>query len=65
MILSGSSTTYGMSSGGNTVCKRDSSNEILYQGGWCAATNAAATGTCADAEELKANYAASSVTILN
>jgi hypothetical protein len=65
VLLSGNAAMYGMTAGGVTVCKRDASNKILYQGGWCSTTNAAAAAGCADAEELAANFAASSVKINN
>jgi len=66
VLLSGNATMYGVTSaeaGGATVCKRDTNGNIVYQGGWCSTTNMAASPTCADAEELKANFAASSVKI--
>ena len=53
VILSGNATMYGtMNSMGVTVCKRDSSNKILYQGDWCDGgttppANKAATPSCA------------------
>jgi hypothetical protein len=66
VILSGNSGTYGTAdSAGNTVCKRDASNAIVYQGDWCAATNAAATATCADSQAVAGKFAASSVLITN
>jgi hypothetical protein len=66
VILSGNSGTYGTTdSTNNTVCKRDASNAIVYQGDWCAATNAAATATCADSQAVAGKFAASSVLITN
>jgi hypothetical protein len=68
VLLSGSSSMYGAppaQPGGPTLCKRDGNGKILYQGGWCSTTNMASTSTCADAEQLKGNFAASSVKILN
>jgi hypothetical protein len=68
VLLSGNSTMYGTPSagaGGADVCKRDATGKILYQGDWCSTTNAAASSTCADADEVKANFAASSIKILN
>jgi hypothetical protein len=66
VLLSGNASMYGMANGsGVTVCKRDNNNVIVYQGHWCAATNAAATGSCADSEQMAGNFAASSVKILN
>jgi hypothetical protein len=69
VLLSGSASMYGtpvtMGSTTTTVCKRDSSNKIVYQGAWCSGTNMAATPSCADADDLKANFAASSILINN
>jgi hypothetical protein len=68
VLLSGNSTMYGTPSadaGGANVCKRDANGKIVYQGHWCASTNMAATSTCADAEQLKGNFSASSVKINN
>jgi hypothetical protein len=51
---------------GVTVCKRDMTTmKIVYQGKWCSTTNMAATASCGDAEQLAANFAASSVKITN
>lgn len=44
-------------------CKRDAMSKIVYKGDWCDATNAAADGTCADAVQLAADFAASAVKI--
>jgi hypothetical protein len=64
VLLSGNATMYGMPGmGGITVCKRDASNKIVFPGDWCAMTNMAAAGGCADAAHLTANFAASSVKI--
>ena len=65
VLLSGNATMYGTVPSGSSVavCKRDSSGNILYQGGWCSTTNAPAGNGCADAEQLNGNFAASSVTI--
>jgi hypothetical protein len=49
--------------GADLLCTRDASNKIVFQGSWCAMTDAAATSTCADSVLLTANFAASSVTI--
>ena len=67
VLLSGNAAMYGMTpNGANTaVCKRDEGGKILYQGNWCATTNMAAAGGCADAEPLTANFAASSIKINN
>jgi hypothetical protein len=68
VLLSNNSAMYGIPSaeaGGAIVCKRDAGGKILYQGDWCSTTNAAATSTCADADQAKANFAASSIKILN
>jgi hypothetical protein len=67
VLLSGNASMYGMTPAGttNAVCKRDAGNKILYQGGWCAGTNAAAAAGCADAEQLTGNFAANSVLINN
>jgi hypothetical protein len=64
VLLSGNAAMYGMQGMNNvTVCKRDAGSKIVYQGGWCSATNTA--GGCADAEQLQAQFAASSVKINN
>jgi hypothetical protein len=65
VLLSNNAPMYGTTgTGGVTVCKRDPTTmKILYQGGWCSMTNAAAANGCADAEQLTANFAASSVKI--
>ncbi len=47
--------------GGMTVCKTDSSGNVLYKGDWCSTTNTA--GGCQDSQQLTANFAASSVII--
>jgi hypothetical protein len=47
------------------VCTRDTSNNIVFRGSWCNATNAAATATCYDSVQLTAKFAASSVLINN
>jgi hypothetical protein len=61
VLLSGNASMYGMPGmGGLTVCKRDASMKIVYQGGWCSTTNMAAAAGCADAEHLSAEVAASS-----
>jgi hypothetical protein len=68
VVLSGDSSMYGTPSPGPghyASCTRDTGGKIVYQGGWCAATNAAATVTCADAVQVKGTFAASSVKILN
>jgi len=65
VLLSGNASMYGMAQGSTTVCKRDASMKIVYQGKWCAGTNAAAAAGCADAEQLTGNFAASSVLINN
>ena len=60
--LSGNAAMYGAPNGtGQTVCKVDSNNNIVFRGDWCAATNAAATNTCADAVEFVMNFAAAGV----
>jgi hypothetical protein len=72
VVLSGDASMYGMTnSSGVTVCKRfgvdagAEAGQIIFQGNWCAATNSAATSTCADSEQAKGNFAAASVKILN
>jgi hypothetical protein len=69
VLLSPDPTMYGVpgtgAQMGTTVCKRDAMNKIAYQGSWCSTTNAAATASCGDAEQLAANFAASSVKITN
>ncbi len=61
LLLTGNTTMYGDPTG--KVCKRDGNNKIVFQGDWCAATNSAATATCADAISLGATFAASSVPV--
>ncbi len=63
VLLSGDPTTYGMVGATGTVCKRDASNKIVFQGDWCDGSNAAADANCADASHVVANFAASSVLI--
>jgi hypothetical protein len=65
VILAGDAATYGMTASGSseTVCKRDAGNNIVFQGDWCAATNSAATSSCADSMAVSFDFAASSVTI--
>jgi hypothetical protein len=53
-----------LSGGSGTVCARNGSSQIVFQGDWCSTTNAAATETCADAVQIGGNFAASSVKIL-
>lgn len=62
VILSGDPTTYG-TGGSPNVCARDGMGNIVLQGDWCAGTNAAASGTCADAFALGATFSASAVDI--
>jgi hypothetical protein len=67
-LLTGNVSQYGMVSddaGGANVCKRGVDGKIVYQGKWCGATNMPADMNCADAEQLKGTFAASSVKILN
>lgn len=50
------------------TCLRDGTNKITFQGDWCAGTaegepGSAATGTCADAVQLRAGFSASGVTL--
>jgi hypothetical protein len=61
VLLSGNATTYGMQMGSLTVCKRDSAAKIVFQGDWCASTNMAANGGCADSVKVRFNFAAGSV----
>jgi hypothetical protein len=61
VLLSGDPATYGISMGGVTVCKRDSSSNIVLQGDWCSTTDAAAANGCADAMRVSFSYAAGSV----
>jgi hypothetical protein len=63
VLLSNDAQTYGENTGGTTVCKRDVTNTILLQGGWCSETNSTASGACADAFIFAAAFAASAVTI--
>lgn len=61
VLLSGNAAMYG-DGGTPAKCKRDPATmEILYKGDWCDSTNAAADATCADAQKMKADYAASGV----
>jgi hypothetical protein len=62
VLLSGNAAMYG-DGGSPAKCKRDAAMKIVYQGGWCGMTNAAATMDCADAEKLGAQYAASAVKV--
>jgi hypothetical protein len=65
VLLAGMSNGDGASP--TSHCKRDPTTmKILFQGGWCSTTNAAASATtCADSEQLTANFAASSIKITN
>ena len=64
VVLSGYTVMYGVkNAAGLTVCKRDASSKIIFQGDWCTATNAAAAPTCADAVQMTAQFAAQAVTI--
>jgi hypothetical protein len=64
VLLSGNTTMYGTKNAQNvTVCKRDANNKILYQGDWCAATDAPATNGCADAVRLSASFSARATAI--
>ncbi len=64
VLLAGMSNGDGASP--TSHCKRDANNKIVFQGGWCSTTNAAASpSTCADSEQLTANFAASSIKITN
>ncbi len=66
VLLSGNSSVYGTTGPtGVQVCTRNANGDILYQGNWCDATNAAATSTCADSVSVSGNFAASSVLITN
>lgn len=67
VFLSGSASTYGQLNAGGTetTCKLDASGNVVFQGDWCAATNAAATATCADSMTVSLDFAASSVLITN
>lgn len=64
VLLSGDATQYGVDApDGTKVCARDANAAIVYQGDWCAATNAAADAACKDAVKLGASFAASAVKI--
>jgi hypothetical protein len=66
VLLSGNASMYGVPGpGGVTVCRRDATMQIVYQGGWCAMTNMPAISGCANSEHVAASYAASSVLINN
>lgn len=63
VLLSGNLAMYG---DGNmpAKCKRDPMTmQIVFKGDWCDSTNAAADANCADAQKLKADYAASGVKV--
>jgi hypothetical protein len=62
-FLTGNATMYGTSTGSTTVCKRDAGGHIVFQGDWCAATNMAATASCADSVQFAGKFAAASVLI--
>jgi hypothetical protein len=49
--------------GNGGKCTRDSNNQIVFQGDWCAATNQPATPGCADALRFAGSFAASGTTI--
>jgi hypothetical protein len=51
----------GPASGGK--CPRDASNQIVFQGDWCSATNQPATAGCADAVRFAGSFAASGILI--
>jgi hypothetical protein len=72
VLLAGSDPTYiTTNSSGVSVCARygaDAGAEagaIIYQGDWCAGTNAAATKSCADSQHVAAAFAAASIKINN
>jgi len=62
VLLSGDAATWG-DGGSPNRCARDGSNKILFKGDWCAASNGAATTSCADAMRVTGTFAASSVKI--
>jgi hypothetical protein len=55
-------TGYG-DGGSPEKCSRDENGKTMARGDWCAATNGAATASCADAVRLEAAFAASAVKI--
>lgn len=62
VALSGNGAMYGMkNAAGTTVCKRDASMKILFQGDSCSM----AGSMCTDSVALGANFAASSVKVNN
>jgi hypothetical protein len=64
VLLSGNATMYGTPGpNGETVCKRNAANQIVFQGDWCSGTNSPANGGCSDAVGFHAHFAASGVTI--
>jgi hypothetical protein len=63
VLLSGNASMYGVQQGSTVVCKRDTQNKIVFQGDWCAATNQAATSSCADSLAMSAKFAAQAVQI--
>jgi hypothetical protein len=67
VFLSNNPTLYGVMQTGSTetVCKRDASGNIVFQGDWCAATNSAASAVCADSVAVSFAFAASSILINN
>lgn len=65
VLLAPDTQAYGASGPqGLTVCKRDSSGKILFQGDWCSGTSAPASGGCADAVRVRGRFAAQAVQIL-
>jgi hypothetical protein len=65
VLLSGNAMMYGMTAMGSSeaVCTRDANNKVIFQGNWCSTKNAPAADGCADAVQLGASFAASSVLI--
>jgi hypothetical protein len=64
VLLSQDPVKYGMkNSQGLTVCTRDAAGKIIFKGDWCAGTNQPAAGSCTDAAQVAATFAAQGVVI--
>jgi hypothetical protein len=61
VFLSQDAKTYGTTGSQFKYCTRDAASKIIFQGDFCAATNAAATPGCADAVEVSGTFAAAGV----
>jgi hypothetical protein len=63
VMLSGNAAQYGDGTKPVQKCKRDANNQIVFEGDWCAATNQAASPSCADAVRVAATFAAQAVQV--